>query len=278
MRLKIFKDNLETIEKHNAQGNSYTMGLSQFSDMTMEEYKKYLGYNPILNRLPADQPKGVFASTVDWRTKGAVNPIINQGSCGSCWAFSATATVEGRYAVAHGKLYKFAEQQLVDCSRKEGNEGCNGGFMDYAFKYLVNHKFCLSSDYPYKAIDDKCKDSVCEQKGIQAVTGYKDVTAKQAKALKEALNSGPVAVAVEAGNSAFMMYKSGIVVSGCGVNLDHGVTAVGYGVDENHGEYFIVRNSWGVSWGESGYIRIGTGNEEKGGVCGILLDSSYPIS
>lgn len=278
MRLKIFKDNLKMIEKHNAQENSYTMGLNQFSDMTMEEYKKYLGYNPVSNRLQADQPKGVFASTVDWRTKGAVNPVVNQGSCISCWAFSAAATVEGRYAIAHGKLYKFSEQQLVDCSKNDDNDGCNGGFMDFAFIYLFNHYFCLSSDYPYKGVDGICKYDDCKRKGIHAVTGHKAVTPNQTKALKEALNSGPVSVAVEANNSAFKNYKGGIINSDCGENLDHGVTAVGYGVDEKQGEYFIVRNSWGTTWGESGYFKIGTGNEGKGGVCGILTDPSYVVS
>jgi C1A family cysteine protease len=274
MRLRIFEQNLKKIEQINAEQDSYRVAVNKFADMTDAEYKKMLGYVQIKNRMPAQEFTGAADDSKDWRKDGAVNGVQDQGQCGSCWAFSATAAFEGAYFQKTGKLVKFSEQQLVDCSGSFGNEGCNGGLMDSAFQYLEQTPFCTAKDYKYTARDGKCKASSCGVPDAKT-TGHTDVPAKSAQALKNALSQRVVSVAIEADQSSFQFYSGGILSSGCGINLDHGVTAVGYGT-ENGKDYWIVRNSWGAGWGESGYIRIGTGNESKGGVCGILLDASYP--
>merc|ERR1712194_605930 len=172
----------------------------------------------------------------------------DQGQCGSCWAFSSTGGTEGSWEVATGSLVSLSEQQLVDCSKQ--NSGCNGGLMDYAFSYYKG-----TSSYT----------TAIPQGGV---TGYKDVSSSSSS-LMSALNSQPVSVAVQADQSAFQRYSGGIVTSGCGTSLDHGVLAAGY--DSAQG-YFLVKNSWGASWGDAGYLKIGT----SGNVCGITSQPSYP--
>ena len=276
MRLRIFEDNLKKIEEINSQQNSYQLGINKFADMTEAEYKKMLGYIPIKNKQPAKAFTEVVADAIDWRTKGAVNGVQNQGNCGSCWAFSATAAFEGAFFAKNGTLVKFSEQQLVDCSSAFGNEGCNGGLMDSAFDYLNTTNFCTAASYQYTAKDGKCKSSTCGERNATTI-GHVDVAQNSTAALRDALNNGPVSVAIEADKLVFQFYTSGIFNNTrCGDNLDHGVTLVGFGTDaKSHADYWIVRNSWGSSWGESGYIRIDAHNiEKKGGLCGILLDSS----
>jgi KDEL-tailed cysteine endopeptidase len=278
LRLGIFKENLRKIEEHNRKnGVTYTLAMNQFGDMTPEEFRRHLGYAPIKNKLPAAPLTGEAAASVDWRAKNAVNPVQNQGSCGSCWAFSATGAVEGSYALATGNLVKFSEQQLVDCST-DGNFGCNGGLMTNAFEYLTKNKFCTAEDYPYNARDGTCKANQCKH-ALQAVSGFREVPTNSDKETKRALNLGPVAVAVQADKAPFMFYSSGVVDDvSCGTNLNHGILAVGYGTDEKGQGYYIVKNSWGSGWGEQGYIRIASDTNVKGGVCGILLDNSYSES
>jgi C1A family cysteine protease len=277
MRLRIFEEKLKFIEETNSQINSFKVGVNQFADMTDQEYSKYLGYRSIINKSPAKTYTGKVANAIDWRTNGAVNTVQNQGSCGSCWAFSAVAAYEGAYFLKTGKLLKFSEQQLVDCSKAQKNEGCNGGLMDQAFDYLKTTPFCTESSYPYTAADGTCKDTSECAVPDATVSSYTDVTPKSGDELKAALNLQPVSVAIQANQIAFQLYKSGVFNSRCGTNLDHGVTAVGYGTDSGK-DYWIVRNSWGGSWGEEGYIRLSSDPslDTKGGTCGILLDSSYP--
>jgi len=278
MRFKLFKDNMQMIEEHNAKGLSYKLAMNQFGDLTHTEYKKFLGYRPIENKLPAVELDVKMADSVDWRTQNAVNPVQNQGSCGSCWAFSATGAVEGSYAIATGNLIKFSEQQLVDCSTNGENEGCNGGLMDDAFTYLIDNDFCYEDSYQYTARDGTCKASQCTNH-VRAISSFQDVTHNSNSALKAALNLGPVAIAIEADTMIFQFYSSGVLNDEkCGFDLDHGVLAVGYGTESDGTDYYIVRNSWGSSWGDKGYLKIGTNLEEKGGVCGILEAESYPIT
>ena len=167
-----------------------------------------------------------------------------------------------------GKLQSFSEQQLVDCS-KNGNMGCNGGLMDYAFTYIETNPLELEADYGYTARSSSCK--YVKSKGVGKVKAYKDVSADTTGShLKAALAKGPVSVAIEADQFAFQGYHSGVITSGCGTRLDHGVLAVGYGT-ENGQDYFLVKNSWSAAWGDQGYVKIGASN-----VCGILQQPSRP--
>jgi len=206
-----------------------------------------------------DLPTANLPTGVDWRTKGAVNPIKDQGQCGSCWAFSTTGALEGRCFIDGFGLHSFSEQQLVDCSSTFGNQGCNGGLMNNAWDYLEKNCLCYEGDYPYEAVDDTCKTL----KGHNKISTYTAVAAGNVDQLAAGAAQQPVSIAVDAQN--FQLYQSGIF-NDCSTNLDHGVLLVGYTSDA-----WIVKNSWGASWGESGYIRLARGN-----TCGIANAASYP--
>jgi len=193
---------------------------------------------------------------MDWREKGAVGKVKNQGQCGSCWSFSTTGAVEGAMFLKTGTLDSYSEQQLVDCSTE--NHACQGGLMDYAFQYIETHPLMTESEYPYKAKKGTCEYD--ESKGVGKVKSFKDVAHdgffhKKGGQLKLALQNGPVSVAVEADQMVFQHYKSGVITSGCGSKLDHGVLAVGYGTEDGE-DFFIVKNSWGPEWGDKGYLKI----------------------
>lgn len=272
-RFAQFQRNRALIGHHNAQnGNTYSLGVNKFADMTTSEYKKMLGYRRVpKNDLPAHFDTSDLPASIDWREKGAVNPVKDQGQCGSCWAFSTTGALEGRDAIATGTLKSFSEQQLVDCDRKE-NAGCNGGDMGLAMDYASQNPLELESEYGYKAVDGTCKYD--KSKGESKNSGHKDVTPASKDQLKAAVAQGPVSVAIEADTLVFQFYQGGILNnSGCGTNLDHGVLAVGYGT-ENGQDYFIVKNSWGASWGEKGYIRIAA--VDGNGICGIQMAPVFP--
>merc|ERR1711869_154980 len=192
----------------------------------------------------------------------------NQGQCGSCWAFSTWGGLEGAWEIGTGTLTSMSEQQLVDCSK--ANLGCNGGSMESGFQFEEGVNVATESSYPYTARDGSCKSSgysTAIPRG--GVTGYKSVGASTSS-LQSALQHGPVSVAIEADQMAFQGYTGGVITSGCGEQLDHGVLAVGYGT-ENGIDYFLVKNSWGASWGDQGYVKIGADN-----VCGILAQPSFP--
>lgn len=194
---------------------------------------------------------------VDWTREGKVTPVKNQANCGSCWAFSANAAIESAYLLA-GQTVNLSEQQLVDCSRSYGNQGCNGGWMDSAFQYVIDHGLVSTADYPYVARDQTCAKPAGGQWKIK---GFVDVPG--CANLENALTARPISVAVDA--SVWSQYKSG-VLSNCGVNVNHGVLLVG-----SNDASWKIKNSWGTTWGETGFIRL-----NKGNTCAVCSYPSYP--
>jgi len=274
-KYNVFKANFEAINKHNQGNNSYTLGVNEFADLTSEEFKNIMGFRPIQrdfirSKNEARSNLAAIPDELDWRSKGAVLPVKNQGQCGSCWAFSAVASMEGSLAINSGKLVGLSEQQLVDCSGSTGNMGCNGGLMDYAFEWVkANGGICTESDYSYTGRDGTCKKTCTK---VATVVDYKDVPPRNEDALLQAIATQPVSVAIQADQMAFQFYSGGVFDAPCGTNLNHGVTAVGYGT-EGGKDYYLVRNSWGASWGVAGYIKMVRGKNQ----CGIAQDSSYAI-
>lgn len=279
-RYHIFRSNLDFVMAENSKNQSFTLAMNQFGDLTWEEFKaQRMGYQrgpehsevrslnelPFVDKLVGDE----VAAALDWREKNIVTPVKDQGACGSCWAFSATGSLEGAYAQSKGRLLSFSEQQLVDCSGPQGNNGCGGGLMDRAFVYWEKNGACLESDYPYTARNGNCQTSCL---GYARVAKYNDIQRGEQN-LFNAVNIGPISVAIEADQQSFQFYKSGVFQGPCGQNLDHGVLLVGYG-DEAGLPYWIVKNSWGARWGESGYIRI----RRDQNLCGISNEPSYPVA
>lgn len=222
--------------------------------------------------------------SVDWVKDGAVTPVKNQGQCGSCWSFSTTGALEGAFFLKTGTLDSFSEQQLVDCdNRKNGGKdmGCNGGLMDNAFSWIEkNGGLCTESEYPYNSGTTKSPgscQSTCDIVKGSDIKDFVDVTPNSDDDMMTALTQQPVAIAIQADQKNFQLYKSGIFTDSCGTKLDHGVLAVGYGSMSGK-DYYRVKNSWGESWGDKGYIYLGRGEEyNRGkGQCGMLMQASYP--
>ena len=232
-RLNLFAEKHAEIAESNSQNGSFILGHNQFSDWTSAEYKKLLGYKKRNHLVKASRNATVLKTedapaSVDWRERGAVNAVKNQGQCGSCWAFSATASVEGAHFMATGQLTRLSEQQLVDCDTK--SEGCNGGLQEFAMEYLESNTQELEADYQYTAKDGKCQTDASLGKVL--VTQIHEVEAESVDQLKAAIAQGPVSVTIEADKTVFQMYRSGIFDSEeCGQELDHAVTAVGYGTE-----------------------------------------------
>lgn len=259
-----------------------TYNVNKFTDMSEDEYRRMLGYNPA-NRTKRRRDTriktfdGTAPTKIDWRQKGAVTAVKDQGQCGSCWSFSATGSMEGAHFIAKNESVVLSEAQLVDCDSTDG--GCNGGLMENAFKYVIkNGGIDTEQDYPYEPMDASC-DSQKAKKHAAKFSSWKAVTPNREDQLRLAVaQHGPISVAVEADQQAWMGYQSGVVTSdSCGTNLDHGVLVVGYDSEANP-PYWIVKNSWGEDWGMDGYIHLEMGNHGPEGQCGIAMDPSFPVS
>uniref|UniRef100_A0A7S3KGF7 Uncharacterized protein n=1 Tax=Euplotes crassus TaxID=5936 RepID=A0A7S3KGF7_EUPCR len=277
-RRDIFNKNLEIINEHNAQGKSFTLGVNKFTDWTDEEYKAILGYkkvshslksasgnNPSLKAFKATGKKDLVS--IDHRH--LLEEVQDQGSCGSCWAFSTVAALEGAYAQEFGEVVKFSEAHLAECDKFSG--GCMGGFMINGFLFYTQHGPVLEKDYEYILPLGECKRS--QAKSDFPTIPYAFRVEDNEDDLYEALSHGIVSVAIQAENKYMRGYRGGVIDGeDCGTELDHGVTLVGY---EAETDAWIVRNSWGADWGEDGYFRIKRRSGK--GICGINMDTAQPV-
>jgi len=286
-RLKVFMENKHLIAKHNQRAangfKSYTLAMNKYGDLLHHEFASVMnGYiksyeKDSINGSTYLSPSSVaIPDSVDWRTKGYVTDVKDQGQCGSCWAFSTTGALEGQHFRKLGILTSLSEQNLVDCSKKYGNDGCEGGLMDNAFQYIrENHGIDTEDSYPYEGKDDRCR---FKPKNIGATdTGFVDIPKGDEDKLKEAVaTNGPVSVAIDASHESFQFYSKGVYdeVECSSEELDHGVLVVGYGTTEGKQDFWIVKNSWGTSWGDGGYIQM---SRNKKNQCGIATSASYPL-
>jgi len=295
MRFGVFQKNIEHIHDENAKGNSYTLAVNQFSDITSAELAaEHMGF-----KMPSDasQLYGGAAflgnhtwegedlpASVDWTTQGAVTPIKDQGHCGSCWVFSATGAMEAAYQIARKSLVSLAEQQFVDCDHGflPPTLGCSGGSMSAAFGFAKSNALCTEASYKYQAKNGKCQKSCTVGMPKGTISGYKGlapvakIIPASEKNMMSAVAQQPVSVSLEADKDVFHHYSGGVVEGACGEMPDHGVLVVGYGTDPKLGDYWKVKNSWGASWGEKGYVRVKRGGSSRG-ECAILNSPSYPV-
>ncbi|XP_043938831.1 procathepsin L-like isoform X1 [Protopterus annectens] len=287
-RKDIWLSNRDYVVKHNELADlgfkSFRLGMTYFADMKNEEYKQ-MAFGNCLTEFKSKQNrrstfqtlpmKTLVPSSIDWRNEGYVTPVKDQRECGSCWAFSATGSLEGQHFRYTGELLSLSEQQLVDCSSDFGNDGCDGGLMDYAYEYIAANKGINTEEsYPYEARNGRCHFNASAV--TASCSGFADIFAINEKALQATVATiGPVSVAIDASHISFQLYESGIYDEPeCSSNdLDHGVLAVGYGTRQDL-DYWLVKNSWGHLWGMDGYIYM---SRNKGNQCGIATLASYPI-
>merc|ERR1719423_54084 len=283
-RLSIWEDNKRFVLKHNYEyemgKHSFKVGLNKFADLTLEEYKfmylSQLGNEDNSFCKPENDSQALWkiSKSLDWRSSGFVTPVKDQKQCGSCWAFSATGSLEGQHFKKTGNLVSLSEQNLVDCSRPEGDMGCEGGIMDYAFKYISLKGIDSEKSYPYLAKDESCNFN--PNHVVATLKGCVDIEQGDENALRQAVSTvGPISVAIDASHRSFQLYSEGVYYeSECSsTRLDHGVLAVGYGTEDGTA-YWLVKNSWGKSWGMKGYLKM---SRNRNNNCGIASQASSPV-
>lgn len=282
--LRKWMANDEYIDRINQMNKSYKLAHNQFSGMDEFDFIRYIKNSQLQYPSPPlitnEFNSTVLPTSVDWRTKNAVTHVKDQGQCGSCWSFSTTGSLEGIYSIRMGKLVSFSEQQLVDCDNFKNwgkDHGCNGGLMDNAFSWIQkNGGLCSEDSYPYISQSQECQTE-CSLVPKSQIQSWVDVEPTD-QALMNAIAQQPVSIAIEADQLDFQLYESGVFTGKCGTTLDHGVLVVGYGT-ENAEDFYLVKNSWGTTWGDQGYIKLGRGPQynDGQGQCGILLEASYPV-
>ncbi|KAG6489015.1 hypothetical protein ZIOFF_050273 [Zingiber officinale] len=287
-RYHVFKRNVDYVAAaNNNASRMYKLGLNQFADLTNDEFMALrAGSRPNgANTAAASRSFGSdgnasasVPAAVDWRSKGAVTPIKDQGECACCWAFAAAAATEAIIQLRTGKLISLSVQELVDCDVTGKNNGCDGGTIDGAFDFIVRRGgLTTEANYPYTASNGNCNPSLAE-KPTAGIRAYVRVPNIGESSLTAAVARQPVAVAVDAGGLDFQFYSSGIFTGECGTELNHGVIVVGYGRTKGGNKYWIIKNSWGVSWGEKGYLRLQRDVGATEGLCGIASYASYPTA
>jgi hypothetical protein len=270
-RLTIFAENMERVNEMNAKhvliNGEAVFGVTPFSDIDPVEFKKYyLGYKPSNVTKPRVDVviDGPIANDIDWVSKGAVTPVKDQGRCGSCWAFSATAAIESYAQLAGKGLKVLSAQQINSCDKRDG--GCNGGNTETAYQYVKGAGGIeLDSDYPYTSGGGQTGSCKFNSGRIAiSINGYQSVSRGES-ALKTAMNAGPASLCLAA--SSWQSYSGGIL-SHCDNQVDHCVQGTGY----SGSSYWKIRNSWGTGWGESGFIRLAQGSD----LCKVSDDTTYP--
>ncbi|UYV60934.1 CTSL [Cordylochernes scorpioides] len=284
VRKAIFEENLRYIVHHNLEFDlgmhSYYLGINKYADMSSDEFSKQMNglVRSYEQKIDLYEPSEdmELPSSLDWRTKGYVTEVMDQGHCGSCWAFSATGALEGQHFRKTGKLVSLSKQNLVDCASSEGNSACEGGEMTKAYKYVIkNNGIDTEESYPYKAENGTCHYN---SSTIGATCKSYKAIAHDEKNLQKALAAeGPISIGIDSSLISSQLYKGGIFNNPkCGNDPDsinHAVLLVGYGT-ENGIDYWLVKNSWSITWGEKGYVRM---SRNKNNQCGIATDASYPI-
>lgn len=271
-RLGIFLINSRRVREFNSAHQTFKLGLNKLSCHTPSEYKSLLGRHQISNpkrRTTIKQFKGDLPSSIDWRDKGVVNEIKDQGQCGSCWAFGTVQACESAYAISYGTLNSCSEQEIVDCC--EYCSGCDGGVECVTLDYILRLQDGLlmsEEDYPYKFFQQRC--AYDKTKGINKIKGYINGEKGDEENLKLLISQGVCDIGIDASRFSFQLYSGGIYDEpACSSTaLDHAVGLVGYG-SMNDQDFWIVRNSWGTSWGERGYIRM---SRNKNNQCGVATD------